>query len=182
MYSLSLVIVASLLYIIIGVPLGIWMAKSKFANIVLSPALDFMQTMPAFVYLIPAVAFFGIGMVPGVLASVVFALPPTVRFTNLGIRQIPKELSETSISFGSTGWQKLFKLYLPLAKETIFGSINQTTMLTLSIVVTASMIGAPGLGVGVLQALQTADVRNGFVTGLALVSLAIIIDRFTQNI
>lgn len=106
-----------------------------------------MQTMPGFVYLIPAVAFFGIGMVPGVFASVIFALPPTVRFTNLGIRQVPNELVEAADSYGSTGWQKLFKLELPLAKNTIMAGVNQTTMLALSMVVIASMIGAPGLDV-----------------------------------
>ncbi len=181
MYTLSLVIVASLLSIIIGVPLGIWMAKSKFANIVLSPALDFMQTMPAFVYLIPAVAFFGIGMVPGVLSAVIFALPPTVRFTNLGIRQVPEEMVEASESFGSTSSQKLFKVELPLAKSTIMAGINQTVLLALSMVVIASMIGAPGLGENVISALQRAAIGPGFVSGFALVILAIILDRILQG-
>ncbi len=180
--TLTLVIVATIISVILGIPLGIWMSKSERAQEVITPILDFMQTMPSFVYLIPAVAFFGIGMVPGVFASVIFALPPTVRFTNLGIRQIPEELTEASDSFGSTGWQKMIKLELPLAKNTIFAGINQTTMLALSMVVTASMIGAPGLGEGVLQALQRAEVGNGFVNGSALVILAIIIDRFTQNV
>lgn len=180
--TLTLVIIATIISVILGIPLGIWMSKSKRAKGVITPILDFMQTMPSFVYLIPAVAFFGIGMVPGVFASVIFALPPTVRFTNLGIRQIPEELIEASNSFGSTGWQKMIKLELPLAKNTIFAGINQTTMLALSMVVTASMIGAPGLGEGVLQALQRAEVGNGFVNGTALVVLAIVIDRFTQNI
>ena len=181
-YTLTLVIVATLISVILGIPLGILMSKNQRAGNIITPILDFMQTMPSFVYLIPAVAFFGIGMVPGVLASVIFALPPTVRFTNLGILQIPTELNEASTSFGSTGWQRLFKLELPLAKETIFAGINQTTMLALSMVVTASMIGAPGLGQGVLQALQRAEVGNGFVNGLSLVFLAIIIDRLTQKI
>jgi len=181
MYTLSLVIVASLLSIIIGVPLGIWMAKSKFANIVLSPALDFMQTMPAFVYLIPAVAFFGIGMVPGVLSAVIFALPPTVRFTNLGIRQVPEEMVEASESFGGTSSQKLFKVELPLAKSTIMAGINQTVLLALSMVVIASMIGAPGLGENVISALQRAAIGPGFVSGFALVILAIILDRILQG-
>ena len=180
--TLTLVIIATIISVILGIPLGIWMSKSERAKGVITPILDFMQTMPSFVYLIPAVAFFGIGMVPGVFASVIFALPPTVRFTNLGIRQIPEELTEASDSFGSTGWQKMIKLELPLAKNTIFAGINQTTMLALSMVVTASMIGAPGLGEGVLQALQRAEVGNGFVNGTALVVLAIVIDRFTQNI
>lgn len=182
MNTVTLVLLSSLVSIVIGVPLGILMAKSNKAQSIITPILDFMQTMPGFVYLIPAVAFFGIGMVPGVFASVIFALPPTVRFTNLGIRQVPKELVEASDSFGSTGWQKLFKLELPLAKNTIMAGINQTTMLALSMVVIASMIGAPGLGRGVLSALQRAQVGNGFVNGVALVILAIIIDRFTQNL
>ncbi|MGY3766608.1 ABC transporter permease/substrate binding protein [Vagococcus vulneris] len=182
MSTLTLVVISSLVSIIIGVPLGILMAKSNKAEKIITPILDFMQTMPGFVYLIPAVAFFGIGMVPGVFASVIFALPPTVRFTNLGIRQVPTELVEASDSFGGTGWQKLFKLELPLAKGTILAGINQTTMLSLSMVVIASMIGAPGLGRGVLSALQKAQVGNGFVNGVALVILAIIIDRFTQKI
>ena len=182
MSTVTLVLISSILSIIIGVPLGILMAKSDKAQAILKPIFDFMQTMPGFVYLIPAVAFFGIGMVPGVFASVIFALPPTVRFTNLGIRQVPEELVEAADSFGSTGKQKLFKLELPLAKSTILAGINQTTMLALSMVVIASMIGAPGLGRGVLSALQRAQVGNGFVNGLALVILAIIIDRFTQYI
>ncbi|MGO4994104.1 ABC transporter permease/substrate binding protein [Jeotgalibaca porci] len=182
MNTVTLVIVASLVSIIIGIPLGILMAKSSIANKIITPILDFMQTMPSFVYLIPAVAFFGIGMVPGVFASVIFALPPTVRFTNLGIKQVPEDLSEAAEAFGSTGWQKLFKLELPLAKQTIFAGINQTTMLALSMVVTASMIGAPGLGEGVLAALQRAEIGSGFVSGISLVILAIIIDRVTQNL
>lgn len=182
MNTVTLVLIASLVSIVIGVPLGILMAKSEKANAIVSPILDFMQTMPAFVYLIPAVAFFGIGMVPGVFASVIFALPPTVRMTNLGIRQISPELVEASDSFGGTGSQKLFKLELPLAKGTIMAGVNQTMMLALSMVVTASMIGAPGLGRGVLSALQQAQVGNGFVNGLALVILAIVLDRFTQKL
>lgn len=181
MYTLSLVIVASLLSIVIGVPLGIWMAKNRVVNIIMSPVLDFMQTMPAFVYLIPAVAFFGIGMVPGVLSAVIFALPPTVRFTNLGIRQVSEEMVEAAESFGSTGSQKLFKVELPLAKATIMAGINQTVLLALSMVVIASMIGAPGLGERVINALQRAQVGPGFVSGLALVVLAIILDRIMQG-
>lgn len=178
--TFTLVLVSSFMSIILGIPLGIWMAKSDRARSIINPILDFMQTMPAFVYLIPAVAFFGIGMVPGVFASVIFALPPTVRFTNLGIREIPEELIEAAESFGSTERQRLFKVELPLAKNTILAGVNQTIMLALSMVVTASMIGAPGLGNGVLSALQHAEIGAGFVSGLALVILAIIIDRFTQ--
>jgi len=181
MNTITLVILASILSVIIGVPIGILMAKSKIANSIFSPILDFMQTMPAFVYLIPAVAFFGIGMVPGVFASLIFATPPTVRFTNLGIRQVSKDLVEAADAFGSTGAQKLFKVELPMAKATIMAGINQTVMLALSMVVIASMIGAPGLGREVLSALQRASVGPGFVAGIGIVILAIIIDRITQN-
>ncbi|MBC5636627.1 proline/glycine betaine ABC transporter permease [Ornithinibacillus sp. BX22] len=181
MSTVTLVLIASLLSIIIGVPIGILMSKSKTAEAILKPVLDFMQTMPAFVYLIPAVAFFGIGMVPGVFASLIFATPPTVRFTNLGIRQVSKELIEASEAFGSTGAQKLFKVELPMAKATIMAGINQTVMLALSMVVIASMIGAPGLGKEVLTALQRSDVGTGFVAGIGIVIVAIIIDRFTQS-
>lgn len=180
--TFTLVLISSILSVIIGVPFGILMSKSKTAESIITPILDFMQTMPAFVYLIPAVAFFGIGMVPGVFASLIFATPPTVRFTNLGIRQVSKELVEASEAFGSTGSQKLFKVELPMAKATIMAGINQTVMLALSMVVIASMIGAPGLGREVLSALQRAQVGTGFVAGLAIVILAIIIDRFTQNV
>ena len=179
--TLTLIIIASLISILLGIPLGILMAKSDSFNKVLQPILDFMQTMPAFVYLIPSVAFFGIGMVPGVFASVIFALPPIVRFTNLGIRQVPTELVEASDAFGATGRQKLFKLELPMAKDTMMAGVNQTVLLALSMVVTASMIGAPGLGYNVLSALQRGQVGSGFVSGFALVALAIILDRLLQQ-
>jgi glycine betaine/proline transport system permease protein len=182
MNTVTLVLLASLLSIIIGVPIGILMSKSKVANAIFTPILDFMQTMPAFVYLIPAVAFFGIGMVPGVFASLIFATPPTVRFTNLGIRQVSNDLVEAADAFGSTGAQKLFKVELPMARATIMAGINQTVMLALSMVVIASMIGAPGLGKEVLSSLQRASVGPGFVAGIGIVILAIIIDRITQNI
>jgi glycine betaine/proline transport system permease protein len=182
MYTVTLVLISSILSIIIGVPVGILMSKSKWANTIIEPILDFMQTMPAFVYLIPAVAFFSIGMVPGVFSSLIFATPPTVRFTNLGIRQVSTELVEAAEAFGSTGSQKLFKVELPMAKGTIMAGINQTVMLSLSMVVIASMIGAPGLGREVLSALQRAQIGPGFVAGISIVVLAIIVDRFTQNL
>ncbi len=182
MFTLTLVLFSSVIAVLVGIPFGILMAKNSMVEAIIKPILDFMQTMPSFVYLIPAVAFFGIGIVPGVFASVIFAIPPTVRFTNLGIRQIPKELTESSESFGSTSWQKLIKIDLPLAKSTIMAGINQTVMLSLSMVVIASMIGAPGLGRDVLSALQRAQIGNGFVAGISLVLIAIIIDRLTQNI
>ena len=182
MNTVTLVLLSSLVSIIIGIPLGILMAKSEKAQSIVTPILDFMQTMPGFVYLIPAVAFFGIGVVPGVFASIIFALPPMVRMTDLGIRQVPVSLVEAADSFGSTTWQKLIKLELPSARNTILAGANQTIMLALSMVVTASMIGAPGLGRGVLSAVQHADIGLGFVNGLGLVILAIIIDRFTQKL
>lgn len=182
MNTFTLVLFSSIIAILLGVPLGILMSKNKIAEQIIKPILDFMQTMPGFVYLIPAVAFFGIGVVPGVFASVIFALPPTVRFTNLGIRQVPKELVEAADSYGSTSTQKLFKVELPLAKTTIMAGINQTVLLSLSMVVIASMIGAPGLGREVLSALQRAQVGNGFVAGISLVVFAIIIDRLTQSL
>lgn len=181
MYTITLVILASLISIVIGVPIGIWMSKSQTVNNIVQPILDFMQTMPAFVYLIPAVAFFGIGMVPGVFSSVIYAMPPTVRFTNLGIREVDDEMIEAAESFGSTSQQKLFKVELPLAKSTIMAGINQTVMLALSMVVIASMIGAPGLGDQVIRALQQARSGPGFVAGFALVGLAIIMDRILQG-
>ncbi|MBN8233642.1 proline/glycine betaine ABC transporter permease [Halobacillus kuroshimensis] len=182
MNTFTLVVFASLICVIAGIPLGIWMSKNRTVEKIFTPVLDFMQTMPAFVYLIPAVAFFSIGMVPGVFASVIFATPPTVRFTNLGIRQVSHELIEASDSFGTTGVQKLFKVQLPMAKKTIMAGINQTVMLALSMVVIASMIGAKGLGQTVITGLQRAEVGTGFVAGLGIVILAIIIDRFTQNL
>lgn len=180
--TFTLVLIASLLSIIIGIPIGILMSKSRVVEAVMLPILDLMQTMPAFVYLIPAVAFFSIGMVPGVFASLIFATPPTVRFTNLAIRQVSTEMVEAAEAFGSTGFQRLFKVELPMAKTTIMAGINQTVMLSLSMVVIASMIGAPGLGRPVLSALQRAQAGPGFVAGVSIVILAIIIDRFTQNI
>ncbi len=180
MLTFALVLISSLLSIIIGIPVGILMSKSKTAKNIITPVLDFMQTMPAFVYLIPAVAFFSIGMVAGIFSSLIFATPPTVRLTNLGIRQVSRELIEASEAYGSTGSQKLFKLELPMAKNTIMAGINQTVMLSLSMVVIASMIGAPGLGREVLTALQKAQIGTGFAAGISIVILAIIIDRFTQ--
>lgn len=182
MNTITVVTFASLLSVLVGIPLGIWMAKNEWVNTIVKPLLDLMQTMPAFVYLIPAVAFFGIGMVPGVFTSIIFALPPVVRFTNLGIRQVPEELVEAAESFGSTGAQKLFKVELPLAKANIMAGINQTILLSLSMVVIASMIGAPGLGVNVLASLQRAQVGTGFVAGFSLVILAIIFDRLMQSL
>lgn len=180
--TLTLVLTASLIALVIGIPLGILMAKSHTAEVILKPILDFMQTMPAFVYLIPAVALFGIGMVPGIVASVIFAMPPTVRMTNMGIREVPDELIEAADSFGSTEWQKLFKVELPIAKTSLMAGVNQSMMLSLSMVVIASMIGAMGLGTKVYFAVGRNDAGNGFAAGLAIVILAIILDRLTQSL
>jgi len=180
MLTLSLILTASSISILIGIPLGIWMSNNKTVQNLITPILDFMQTMPAFVYLIPAVSFFGIGMVPGIIASVIFAMPPVVRLTNLGIRQVSTELIEAANAFGSTRWQKLFKVQLPLAKNTIMAGVNQTIMLSLSMVVIASMIGADGLGVEVFRAVTRNEAGQGFASGLAIVILAMILDRITQ--
>lgn len=178
--TLTLVLTSSLIALVIGIPLGILMAKSHTFEAIMKPILDLMQTMPAFVYLIPAVAFFGIGMVPGVISSVIFAMPPTVRMTNLGIRQVPVDLIEAADSYGSTSWQKLIKVQLPLAKSTLMAGVNQSMMLSLSMVVIASMIGALGLGTQVYFAVGRNNAGNGFTAGLAIVILAIILDRITQ--
>jgi len=182
MQTLSLVLTASLLSVIIGVPVGIWSARNDTVRNTITPLLDFMQTMPAFVYLIPAVFFFNLGVVPGVFASVIFSMPPTIRLTNLGIRQVPVELIEAADAFGSTPGQKLRKLQLPLAKPMIMAGINQSIMLALSMVVIASMIGAGGLGADVYRAVTQIKIGVGFEAGLAIVILAIMLDRITQNI
>lgn len=182
MLTLSLILASSIISIVIGVPTGIWMSKSKTVQSIMTPILDFMQTMPAFVYLIPAVSFFGIGMVPGIIASVIFSMPPVVRLTNLGIKEVPKELIEASDAFGATGFQKLFRVQLPLAKGTIMAGINQTIMLALSMVVIASMIGADGLGVKVFGAVTRNQAGKGFASGLSIVILAITLDRITQSL
>ncbi|MCI1283690.1 MAG: proline/glycine betaine ABC transporter permease [Lacticaseibacillus songhuajiangensis] len=180
--TIALVLTASIIALVIGIPLGIWMAKSDIVQAIIKPILDFMQTMPAFVYLIPAVALFGIGTVPGVFSALIFAMPPVVRMTNLGIRGVPTDLVEAADAYGSTNWQKLTKVELPLALSSIMAGVNQTMMLALSMVVTASMIGAMGLGAKVYFAVGRNDAGNGFTAGLAIVIIAIILDRITQLI
>ncbi|GMK38883.1 glycine/betaine ABC transporter [Paenibacillus sp. CCS19] len=180
--TLALVLTSAILSIVIGVPLGIGSAQSDRVRGIVTPLLDFMQTMPAFVYLIPAVTFFGLGVVPGVIASVIFAVPPTIRLTNLGIRQVPEDLVEAADAFGSTSRQKLFKLQIPLAMPSIMTGINQTIMLSLSMVVIASMIGAQGVGADVYGAVTQIKTGEGFEAGLAIVVLAIVLDRMTQHI
>ncbi|SDW07917.1 glycine betaine/proline transport system substrate-binding protein [Marininema mesophilum] len=179
--SIALVLTATIISIVIGIPMGIWSARSQRVQNVLNPILDFMQTMPAFVYLIPAVFFFSLGSVPGVIASVIFSMPPTIRLTNLGIRQVAEDLIEAADAFGSSPRQKLIKVQLPLARPTILAGINQTIMLSLSMVVISSMIGAGGLGAIVLQSISRLEVGKGFEGGVAIVIIAIILDRITQN-
>lgn len=181
MNTLALVVTSALISVIIGLPLGVWCSKRELVQKIISPILDFMQTMPAFVYLIPAVTFFGLGVVPGVIASVIFAVPPTIRLTNLGIRQVPSELVEAADAYGSTPVQKLFKVQLPLAMPTIMAGVNQTIMLSLSMVVIASMIGAQGLGTEVYRAVTQLNTGKGFQAGLAVVILAILLDRLSQS-
>jgi len=180
--TLVLVLVSALVSILIGVPLGIAAARSDRFHRILSPILDFMQTMPAFVYLIPALMFFGLGTVPSIFATVIFAMPPAIRLTDLGIRQVPADLVEVGQSFGSSPGQLLWKIQLPVAKPTIMAGINQTMMLSLSMVVIASMIGAGGFGDGVLYGIAQMDVGVGFENGLAVVILAIILDRLSQGL
>lgn len=180
--TMVLVLVSTLVSVAIGVPLGILTAFNKRFHKVLKPLLDFMQTMPSFVYLIPALMFFGLGIVPAVFATVVFSMPPAIRLTNLGIHQVPRDLVEVGEAFGSTRIQLLWKIQLPLALPTIMAGVNQTMMLSLSMVVIAAMIGAGGFGQGVLAGISQMDIGKGFENGLAVVILAMILDRLSQGL
>ena len=179
--TLTLVLSSELVIVVLGVPLGIWMAFSSAAERTFRSVLDFMQTMPSFVYLIPAVTFFGLGLVPGVVATVIFAMPPLVRLTNLGIRQVPLEVTEAADAFGSTRWQRLVKVQLPVALPTLLAGVNQSIMLSLSMVVIAALIGAGGLGQEVIRGMNTLDIGLGFEAGLAIVIMAVVLDRLTQG-
>ena len=181
MVTLALVFSATLISLIVGVPLGILCARSNRFNALLRPLLDFMQTMPAFVYLIPAAMLFGLGRVPGILATVVFAMPPVVRLTALGIRQVNTEQVEAGQAFGCTSLQLLWKVQLPIALPTLMAGVNQTIMMALSMVIIASMVGAGGLGNDVLSSIQRLDIGLGFESGLSVVLLAIILDRLTES-
>jgi glycine betaine/proline transport system permease protein len=180
--TLALVLTAVFISILLGIPMGIWASQKQMVKNIVVPVLDFMQTMPAFVYLIPAIFFFNIGVVPGVVASVIFAMPPTIRLTILGIQQVPADIIEATEAFGSTTSQRLLKVQLPLAMPTIMAGINQSIMLALSMVVIASMVGAPGLGADVYRAVTQIQIGKGFEAGLSIVVIAIILDRITQNI
>ncbi|MFW0879472.1 glycine betaine/L-proline ABC transporter permease ProW [Cronobacter dublinensis] len=182
MVTLALVLTALLFCVLIGLPLGIWLARSPRAAKIIRPLLDAMQTTPAFVYLVPIVMLFGIGNVPGVVVTIIFALPPVVRLTILGINQVPEDLIEAARSFGSSPRQMLFKVQLPLAMPTIMAGINQTLMLALSMVVIASMIAVGGLGQMVLRGIGRLDMGLATVGGVGIVILAIILDRLTQAV
>lgn len=181
MVTLALTLSATLISLFFGIPLGIWCARNPRVNASIRPMLDFMQTMPAFVYLIPAAMLFGLGRVPGIIATVIFAMPPVVRLTSLGIRQVSSEQVEAGNAFGCTSTQLLFKVQLPIAMPTIMAGVNQTIMMALSMVIIASMVGAGGLGNDVLASIQRLDIGLGFESGLAVVLLAIILDRLTES-
>ncbi len=179
--TIALILIATLLAMVIGLPLGIIAGLSNSFHRVITPILDFMQTMPAFVYLIPAIPFFGLGPVAAVFATVIFSVPPAIRLSSLGIRQIDVEMIEASEAFGTTTMQKLTKVQLPLALPTIMAGVNQTIMLALSMVVIAAMIGAGGLGGEVWRAIQRLRPGQGFEAGLAVVIIAMLLDRITQS-
>ena len=181
METISMILTSTLLAIAIGLPIGILMSRSDRVQSVVNPILDVMQTMPSFVYLIPVVMLLGIGKVPGLIAVVIYAIPPMIRLTNLGIRQVDGEVLEASDAFGSSRWQRLVKAELPLALPTIMAGINQTIMMALAMVVIASMIGVQGLGQPVLQAISNQYFTLGLFNGFAIVGIAIIFDRVSQS-
>ena len=181
MSTLAIILVSTILCISIGIPTGIAMARSDRVQTIVVPILDVMQTIPSFVYLIPVVMLLGIGKVPGLIAVCIYAIPPVVRLTNLGIRLVDKAVLEAADSFGANYWQKLFGVQIPLALPTIFAGINQTIMMALAMVVIASMIGVKGLGLPVLRAVSNQYLALGLMNGLAIVVLAIIFDRVTQK-
>jgi glycine betaine/proline transport system permease protein len=182
MVTLALVLTSVFFCVLIGLPLGIWLARSKSASNIIRPLLDAMQTTPAFVYLVPIVMLFGIGNVPGVVVTIIFALPPIVRLTMLGIQQVPEELIEAGHAFGASPKQMLYRIQLPLAMPTIMAGVNQTLMLSLSMVVIASMIAVGGLGQMVLRGIGRLDMGLAAVGGVGIVILAILLDRVTQTL
>ena len=181
MATLAIITVATILCILAGIPAGILMARSNRVQTIILPILDMMQTIPSFVYLIPILMLLGIGKVPGLIAVCIYAVPPIVRLTNLGIREVDKEILEACTAFGTTKLQKLKHVQIPLALPTIFAGVNQTIMMALAMVVIASMIGVRGLGVPILRAISNQYLALGLLNGLAIVALAIIFDRITQR-
>ncbi len=179
--TLTIVIASVFLSLILGIPLGILISMSDGVNRFVRPVLDTMQTMPVFVYLIPAVLLFGLGRVPAVMASTIYAIVPVIRLTNLGIRQVDKEVVEAAKSFGSTRFQAMFKVQIPQAIPTIMAGVNQTLMMAMAMVVTSSMIGASGLGLEVLISVNRVEVGRGLISGSAVVILAILLDRLSQG-
>ncbi|WP_373895596.1 ABC transporter permease [Virgibacillus sp. CBA3643] len=182
MITIAIIVTAVVICLLIGIPSGIWMAFSKPVSNVLRPILDAMQTMPSFVYLIPAIFFFGLGNVSAIFATLIYAVPPVIRLTELAIRGVDKEVIESAESFGSSKWQTLRKIQLPQALPTIMAGVNQTTMMALAMVVIASMVGASGLGEQVLVSINRIDIALGFEAGISIVFLAVIIDRVTNGI
>ena len=181
MKTLAIISVSTILCIAIGIPLGMWMAKSDRVQSVITPILDIMQTIPSFVYLIPVVMLLGIGKVPGLIAVCIYAIPPIVRLTNLGIRLVDRDVLEAAEAFGANYWQKLFGIQIPLALPNIFAGVNQTIMMALAMVVIAAMIGMAGLGQQVLRAVSNQYLAVGLMNGLAIVVIAIIFDRVSQK-
>lgn len=181
MSTFSLVGAATVICVALGVPIGIWCAKNARAYAIIRPILDVMQTLPSFVYLIPAIAFFGVGKPPGIIATVIFALPPMVRLTTLGITQVSEEVKEAAIAFGATPRQLLWKIEMPLAVPSIMTGINQTIMMSLSMVVVAALIAAKGLGEDVLFALQHVEHGKGLLAGGAIALVAMMMDRVVQG-
>ena len=182
MSTLSLVLVATVLCVLLGLPLGICYVKNRYMALVMKPILDMMQTMPSFVYLIPAIAFFSIGKTPAVIATVIFALPPCIRLTALGIEQVPEEVKEAMLAYGATPLQLLLKAELPLAMPSIMAGVNQSIMMALSMVVISALIGAGGLGYDVLFSLQQVEAGTGFLSGMSIVFCAVILDRLVQGV
>lgn len=178
--TLSMILTAVFFCAVVGIPLGIAAARSDLFAAILRPILDIMQTIPSFVYLVPIVMLFGVGMVPGVIATIIFALPPIIRLTNLGIRQVREEMIEAGVAFGSTPRQVLTEIQIPLALKTIMAGLNQTLMLALSMAVIAALIGSGGLGLTVYTGLGRLDVGRAFLGGFGIVLIAIILDRITQ--
>lgn len=182
MATIALALSGTAVSLLFGIPLGIVASQNDLAEKILRPILDFMQTLPSFVYLIPAVMFFGMGKVAALVATMIFAMPPAVRLTNLGIREVSREMVEAARAFGSSRWQTLVDVQLPLALPTIMAGVNQCIMMSLAMTVIASMIGAGGLGLVVLQSMQMLDIGMGTVGGVGIVILAIILDRMTETI